>query len=47
MSNIPNLLTTDYNEGLPGLPLLNFTLSSTLEAGEPPEARGLNAMKYV
>ncbi len=41
MSNIPNLLTTDYNEGLPGLPLLNFTLSSTLEAGEPPEARGL------
>src|SRR6266496_2373538 len=38
MSNLPNLLSTDYNEGLP---LLNFTLSSTLEAGEPPEARGL------
>src|SRR6266487_1522452 len=41
MSKIPILLSTDYNEGLPGLPLLNFTLSSTLEAGEPPEARGL------
>ena len=41
MSKIPSLISTDYNEGLPGLPLLNFTLSSTLEAGEPPEARGL------
>ncbi len=41
MSKIPILLSTDYNEGLPGLPLLHFTLSSTLEAGEPPEARGL------
>src|SRR6266702_193398 len=41
MSKIPILLSTDYNEGLPGLPLLNFTLSSTSEAGEPPEARGL------
>jgi S-adenosylmethionine:tRNA ribosyltransferase-isomerase len=41
MNKIPILLSTQYNEGLPGLPLLNFTLSSTLEAGEPPEARGL------
>jgi S-adenosylmethionine:tRNA ribosyltransferase-isomerase len=41
MNKIPILLSTDYNEGLPGLPLLNFTLPSTLEAGEPPEARGL------
>ena len=41
MSKIPILLSTDYNEGLPGLPLLNFKLSPTLEAGEPPEARGL------
>src|SRR5260370_22295794 len=41
MSKTSILLSTDYNEGLPGLPLLNFTLSSTLEAGEPPEARGL------
>ena len=41
MNKVPILLSTDYNEGLPGLPLLNFTLSSTLEAGEPPEARGL------
>jgi len=38
---MPILLSTDYNEGLPGLPLLNFTLPSTLEAGEPPEIRGL------
>jgi S-adenosylmethionine:tRNA ribosyltransferase-isomerase len=30
-----------YTEGLPGLPLLNFTLPSNLEAKEPPEARGL------
>src|SRR6266436_1914991 len=41
MNRVPILLSTEYNEGLPGLPLLNFTLSSTLEAGEPPEARGL------
>jgi S-adenosylmethionine:tRNA ribosyltransferase-isomerase len=41
MNKVPILLSTEYNEGLPGLPLLNFTLSSTLEAGEPPEARGL------
>ena len=41
MNRNPILLSTDYNERLPGLPLLNFTLSSTLEAGEPPEARGL------
>src|SRR6266487_1572297 len=39
MSNLPNLLSTDYNEGLP---LLNFTLPSELEASEPPEARGLS-----
>ena len=41
MSKTPILLSTDYNQGLPGIPLLNFTLPSTLEAGEPPEARGL------
>ena len=41
MSEVPIFLSTDYNKGLPGLPLLNFTLPSTLEAGEPPEARGL------
>jgi S-adenosylmethionine:tRNA ribosyltransferase-isomerase len=41
MSKTPILLSTDYNEGLPGIPLLNFTLPSTLEAGEPPEVRGL------
>src|SRR5207248_5925621 len=41
MNKVPILLSTEYNQGLPGLPLLNFTLSSELEAGEPPEARGL------
>ena len=41
MNKIPILLSTQYHEGLPELPLLNFTLSSKLEAGEPPEARGL------
>jgi len=41
MNKVPILLSTEYNEGLPELPLLNFTLSSKLEAGEPPEARGL------
>jgi S-adenosylmethionine:tRNA ribosyltransferase-isomerase len=41
MNRVPILLSTEYNEGLPGLPLLNFTLSSELEAKEPPEARGL------
>src|SRR5215469_3437109 len=41
MKETPILLSSDYNEGLPGLPLLNFTLPPTLEAGEPPEARGL------
>lgn len=41
MSKGSILLSTNYNEGLPGLPLLNFTLPPTLEAGEPPEARGL------
>ncbi len=35
------LLSTEYNEELPGLPLLNFTLAPELEASEPPEARGL------
>ncbi len=39
MNTLPTLLSTEYNKGLPGLPLLNFTLSSELEAGEPPEAR--------
>src|SRR5216683_1687948 len=42
MNQLPILLSTEYNEGLPGLPLLNFTLSSDLEASEPPEARGLS-----
>ncbi len=41
MKHTPVLLSTEYNEGLPGLPLLNFALSSALEASEPPEARGL------
>src|SRR6266704_3391686 len=41
MNKVPILLSTEYNKGLPGLPLLNFTLSSKLEAQEPPEARGL------
>ncbi len=41
MNTVPILLSTKYNEGLPRLPLLNFTLSSELEASEPPEARGL------
>ena len=41
MKKVPILLSTEYNERLPGLPLLNFTLSSELEAGEPPEARGM------
>src|SRR6266516_1789203 len=41
MNRVSMLLSTEYNEGLPGLPLLNFTLSSALEAREPPEARGL------
>ena len=41
MNQLPILLSTEYNKGLPGLPLLNFTLASELEAGEPPEARGL------
>src|SRR5438552_6883423 len=42
MNKVPILLSREYNEGLPGLPLLNFTLSPELEAGEPPEARGLS-----
>ena len=42
MNKIPILLSTEYNEGLPGLSLLNFTLPSELEASEPPEARGLS-----
>lgn len=41
MKTVPILLSTEYNEGLPGLPLLNFTLPAALEASEPPEARGL------
>lgn len=41
MKQTPILFATDYNEGLPGLPLLNFTLPVDLEASEPPEARGL------
>jgi S-adenosylmethionine:tRNA ribosyltransferase-isomerase len=41
MKQTPGLLTTEYNEGLPNLPLLNFLLASELEASEPPEARGL------
>lgn len=41
MKQTPILLSTEYHEGLAGLPLLNFTLSPELEASEPPEARGL------
>src|SRR5881398_1773130 len=41
MNKVPILLSMEYNEGFTGLSLLNFTLSSELEAGEPPEARGL------
>ena len=41
MNTVPIRLSTEYNQGLPGLPLLNFTLSPDLEAKEPPEARGL------
>ncbi len=41
MKEPPILLSTDYNEGLPGLPLLDFALPARLEASEPPEARGL------
>ena len=41
MKQAPILLSTEYNEGLPGLPLLHFSLSSALEASEPPEANGL------
>src|SRR6266702_2396513 len=41
MNKVPILLSTEYNKGLLGLPLLNFTLSSKLEAQKPPEARGL------
>ncbi len=41
MSKSFPILSTDYNQGLPGLPLLNFTLPPELEAGEPPEVRGL------
>lgn len=40
MNKVP-ILSTKYTESFPGLPLLNFTLSSELEAAEPPEARGL------
>ena len=35
------LLSTEYNNGFPGVPLLDFILSPELEAAEPPEARGL------
>jgi S-adenosylmethionine:tRNA ribosyltransferase-isomerase len=41
MNRVPILLSMEYNEGLPELPLLHFALSSELEAKEPPEARGL------
>lgn len=41
MNTPPILLSTEYNAGLPGVPLLNFTLPPELEAGEPPEASGL------
>lgn len=41
MKHTPILLSTEYNKGLPGLPLLHFTLPSALEASEPPEANGL------
>lgn len=35
------LLSEEYTDTLPGLPLLHFTLPPILEASEPPEARGL------
>jgi len=41
MKETPIPLSMDYNEGLPGLPLLNFSLPPVLEASEPPEVRGL------
>lgn len=41
MKKAPILFSAAYNEGLPEIPLLHFTLSPELEAGEPPEARGL------
>lgn len=41
MKQTPILLSTEYNESFAGFPLLNFMLPSELEAGEPPEARGL------
>ncbi|HEY0757051.1 MAG TPA: S-adenosylmethionine:tRNA ribosyltransferase-isomerase [Ktedonobacteraceae bacterium] len=41
MNQIPIFLSSEYNQALPDLPLLNFTLSAELEASEPPEARGL------
>src|SRR5437016_14176621 len=41
MNKVPILLSTAYNKGLPEVPLLHFTLPPELEAGEPPEARGL------
>jgi S-adenosylmethionine:tRNA ribosyltransferase-isomerase len=41
MKKAPILLSTDYNKGLAGLPILNFVLPPDLEAGEPPETSGL------
>src|SRR5712664_3436738 len=41
MHPTPILLSTEYNQALPGLSLLDFTLAPALEASEPPEARGL------
>lgn len=41
MSKRSPILSSDYNEGLPGLPILNFILPPAFEASEPPEARGL------
>lgn len=41
MKQTPILFSTASHEGLAAVPLLNFTLPSELEAGEPPEARGL------
>jgi S-adenosylmethionine:tRNA ribosyltransferase-isomerase len=42
MNRVPILFSREYTEGVPGLPLITFTLSSEREAGEPPEARGIS-----
>src|SRR5690348_5944194 len=41
MNTMPKLLSREHTKGSPELSLLDFTLPPELEAGEPPEARGL------